>query len=341
MRITVLFLSVPFILGVLHSVGYEVPLVPIDSYGTAQTGPEGVVAIGAGRNGGNGSVAGIGSVSGNEALSGPARSIGPGYGEAEGPSGACGLVAPKPGVFDPGNPGLSFYPATDRRDANGVDEVAVIPPGTPGTWYIDTCYSNVTFPLPVFVPGVPGTPAPPPPPSPAQLAQIAYGEIRLPAPGLQLSPSTQANPAVPQIVGAPTWAWVPSSSWAALSATASAGPVVVTATASPAMIRLSYTDGGQTSTTVCRGPGTPYSDDLAGRESPAAPLSAASPDCGWTYRHPSARAPGGRVPVTGVVTYNVTWTVTGAPGGGDLGPLNSPPTTYSVPVSEIQVLNTR
>jgi len=287
---------------------------------------------------------------GSESASGSATPVatssgevdrGPGYGEGEGPSGPCGLVAPKPGVFDPGNPGLSFYPATDRRDANGIDEVAVIPPGTPGTWYIDTCYSNVTFPLPVFVPGVPGTPGPPPPPSPAQLAQIAYGEIRLPAPGLQLSPSTQANPSIPQIVGAPTWAWVPSSSWAPLSATASAGPVVVTATASPAMIRLSYTDGGQSSTTVCRGSGTPYSDDLAGRESPAAPLSAASPDCGWTYRHPSARAPGGRVPVTGVVTYNVTWTVTGAPGGGDLGPLNSPPITYSVPVSEIQVLNTR
>lgn len=255
---------------------------------------------------------------------------------------SCGLKAPPPGVFPSDLAGLSFDIGLTLQDPARSDDVSIIPAGAVGSWYIYSCNTpGDLLPLPVFVPGVPGTPGPPPPPSPAQLAQIAYGEIRLPAPGLQLSPSTQANPAIPQIVGAPTWAWVPSSSWAPLSATASAGPVVVTATASPAMIRLSYTDGGQTSTTGCRGPGTPYSDGLAGRESPAAPLSAASPDCGWTYRHPSARAPGGRVPVTGVVTYNVTWTVTGAPGGGDLGPLNSPPTTYSVPVSEIQVLNTR
>lgn len=172
------------------------------------------------------------------------------------------------------------------------------------------------------------------------MAQIAYGEIQLSAPGLQLSPSSEANPAIDQIVNAPTWAWVPAGSWQPLSATASAGPVVVTATASPSSINVTYGDGNETRTATCAGPGTPYSDQLANHEDPGAPLSAASPDCGWTYRHTSAGAPKGKEPVNAVVTYHVTWSVTGAPGGGDLGPLNSPPTIYNVPVAEIQVVNT-
>ncbi len=169
---------------------------------------------------------------------------------------------------------------------------------------------------------------------------MAYGEIQLTAPGLHLSPSSETNPAIDQIVNAPTWAWVPAGSWQPLSATAAAGPVVVTATASPSSINVTYGDGGGTQTVTCAGPGTPYSDQLANSEDPAAPLSAASPDCGWTYQHTSGSAPGGKEPVNAVVTYHVTWTVTGAVGGGDLGPLNSPPTIYDVPVAEIQVVNT-
>jgi hypothetical protein len=172
------------------------------------------------------------------------------------------------------------------------------------------------------------------------LAQIAFGEIQLTAPGLQLSPASETNPAIDQIVNAPTWAWMPAAGWQPLSATAAAGPVVVTATASPTGLNVTYGDGTETHTVTCNGPGTPYSDQLANQEDPSAPLSAASPDCGWTYQHTSADGPGGKEPVTATVTYHVTWTVTGAPGGGDLGPLNSPPTTYDVPVAEIQVLNT-
>ena len=229
---------------------------------------------------------------------------------------------------------------------DGLGTTTVIQQGTPGSWYLNNCNMTLGSPLAVFVPGSaapgggPAPPAAPPPPSPAQLAQIAYGEIQLTAPGLQLSPSSETNPAIDQIVNAPTWAWVPASSWQPLSATASAGPVVVTATASPESINLTYGDGGQTDTATCNGSGTPYSDQLANQEDPDAPLSAASPDCGWTYQHTSAAAPGGKEPVTGMVTYHVVWTVTGAPGGGDLGPLNSPPTTYNVPVAEIQVVNT-
>ncbi|MDQ6784421.1 MAG: hypothetical protein M3063_13470 [Actinomycetota bacterium] len=254
-------------------------------------------------------------------------------------------MAPAPSsVIAPGSAGLSFAPIPGQQGAASLGTISAIQPGTPGSWYLDSCNTTLNTPLTVFVPGAPGAPgaapAAPPPPSPAQLAQIAYGEIQLGAPGLQLSPSSQINPAIYQIVNAPTWAWVPSANWKPLSATASAGPVVVTATAIPSSITVTYGDGGATRTATCGGPGTPYSDQLAEREDPGAPLSAASPDCGWTYEHTSAGAPGGKEPVAGVVTYHVTWTVTGAPGGGDLGPLNSPATTYNVPVAEIQVVNT-
>lgn len=114
----------------------------------------------------------------------------------------------------------------------------------------------------------------------------------------------------------------------------------MTATATPETIDLTYTDGGRSQSTTCHGPGTPYSDALAGQEDPNAPLSAASPDCGWTYKDTSAGAAGELEPITGTVTYGVTWTVTGAVGGGDLGPLTSPATAYQVKVAEIQVVNT-
>lgn len=288
-------------------------------------------------------------VSAGNASSGSGGSGSGGNGSAAGPTPSCGLAPAPSNVIAPGSAGLSWAPIPGVQGAAGLGAITAIQQGTPGSWYLDSCNMTLGSPLAVFVPGsgatgggpAPGAPPPPPPPpSPAQLAQIAYGEIQLTAPGLQLSPSSQTNPAIDQIVNAPTWAWVPAGSWQPLTATAAAGPVVVTATATPSSLNVTYGDGSDTHTATCNGPGTPYSDQLANQEDPGAPLSAASPDCGWTYQHTSAGAPGGKEPVTGVVTYHVTWTVTGAPGGGDLGSLNSPPTAYDVPVAEIQVVNT-
>ncbi len=265
---------------------------------------------------------------------------------APAPTPACGLAPAPSNVIAPGSPGLSWATVPGAQGSESLGAITLIQPGTPGTWYLDSCNMVLGAPLSMFFPPAPagpggGAPAPaPPPPSPAQLAQLAYGEIQLTPPGLQLSPSSETNPAIDQIVNAPTWAWVPAGSWKPLSATAAAGPVMVTATATPSSINVTYGDGSGTQTASCAGPGTPYSDQLANHEDPGAPLSAASPDCGWTYQHTSAGAPGGKEPVMAVVTYQVAWTVTGAAGGGNLGPLNSPPTIYDVPVGEIQVVNT-
>lgn len=124
-----------------------------------------------------------------------------------------------------------------------------------------------------------------------------------------------------------------------MTATASAGPVVVTATATPTTMNLSYEDGSPATRSVtCGGPGTPWSEALARRENPDQPLQAQSPDCGWVYRNSSAWVPNEFEPITATVTYHVTWTVVGAPGGGDLGTLNSPVTTDLVKVGEIQAI---
>ncbi len=172
--------------------------------------------------------------------------------------------------------------------------------------------------------------------SPAQLAQIAQNQIQLVAPPLQLSPAVGVN----QIVHVPTWAWLPPADYAPLTATAAAGPVVVTATASPQSINITYTDGGPSKSVSCAGAGTPYSDALAAQLSPARPILAASPSCGWTFQNSSAGAPAEKDPVSATVTYGVTWTVTGAAGGGNLGALVSPPTAYAVQVAEVQAIIT-
>lgn len=302
--------------------------------------PTGTVNISA-SNIDNGGASQPGGLSGGAAS--PAGSSGTASSAPSAPSTpSCGLTPAPVNVLNPSLGGLAFSSSPGQGVAANAG-VAVIQPGTPGSWYLSYCNTSLPGPLPVFIPAGPGggAPAPaPPPPSPAQLAQIAYGEIQLTPPGLQLSPSSETNPAIDQIVNAPTWAWVPAGSWKPLSATAAAGPVVVTATATPSSINVTYGDGSGTQTASCVGPGTPYSDQLANHEDPGAPLSAASPDCGWTYQHVSAGAPGGKEPVNAVVTYQVAWTVTGAAGGGNLGPLNSPPTIYDVPVGEIQVVNT-
>jgi hypothetical protein len=62
------------------------------------------------------------------------------------------------------------------------------------------------------------------------------------------------------------------------------------------------------------------------------------PPCGYKYQLASANKPGGIFQVTATVHFIATWTVTGARGGKDLGPIDR---RVSVPVTvgEIEVLN--
>jgi len=195
------------------------------------------------------------------------------------------------------------------------------PAGATGTWYTTCTPGGVAFvPTGAQVQQVV---------SPRQLAAQALAEIHLPAPPVQLSP----GPPHMQIVRVPTWAWVGAEAWAPRSASATAGPVTVSATATPVSMGISYLDGSHGwGSVTCDGPGTPYSDALAQARHPELAVRATSPDCGWTYERSSASAPDESEPISAHVTYSVTSTI------GPLGTLDSPTTTVSVKVGEVQTL---
>jgi hypothetical protein len=58
------------------------------------------------------------------------------------------------------------------------------------------------------------------------------------------------------------------------------------------------------------------------------------------WQHSAAGSADQRLQVTGHVVYNLVWRVTGAPGGGPLGTLNSPTSTYRVTVGQIEAVIT-
>jgi hypothetical protein len=211
----------------------------------------------------------------------------------------------------------------------------LVAPGTPGTWVYQECsYANG------MLAGPPGTRffAPGQVVDPVQLMQEARNHLSLPAPQIQLSPPAGQW----QYVQMPTWAWVPKNTWAPLTASAAAGGVAVTVTATPVRLVFDYqiNGSGTKATATCNGPGTPYSEVLAATEDSANPIQAASPDCGWTWHQSSADTPDQKYAVTSHVAFHVTWAVTGAPGGGDLGALDGGATAIRVPVGEIQAVNT-
>jgi hypothetical protein len=214
-----------------------------------------------------------------------------------------------------------------------TDSGQVIPPGTPGTWYVCYVYNN-QLDLPGSVVFVPQGGAV----SPAQLLLTARNHLALPAPPIQMSPASDLW----QYVQMPTWAWVPNSAWVPQKTSLSAGPVTVTVIATPIRLVFNYqvSGNGTTAAATCKGPGTPFTDQLAISENPQQPVLAASPDCGWTWHQSSADSPDQKYAIRAHTVYHVVWTVQGAPGGGDLGELNGFDATARVTVGEIQALNT-
>lgn len=147
---------------------------------------------------------------------------------------------------------------------------------------------------------------------PGELAVAAEASLRLPAPVPATDPSSATA------VNLPTWLWVDGSLWHPRAATAAAGGVAATAVATPVSVTWSTGDGA---TVDCGGPGTAWTGDPA-----------ATSDCTHTYRRPAAA-----LTVQATVTWDVTWTAVGAPGGGSLPPLE---TTGRIPlgVREIETV---
>lgn len=160
---------------------------------------------------------------------------------------------------------------------------------------------------------------------PRALAEEAKKRLSLGSPAAVMAPPVGRD----QLVHEPTWLWVDRGSWQRRSATVGVPGVTVTAHADP--VRVLWDMGDGSPPVVC-GPGTPYDE--------AKPARGPSPDCGHTYRRASSGRPDGRYRVTVTVDWNVTWTVTGAPGGGDLG-LIRPSSVLAVRVVEAHAVNTR
>ena len=106
-----------------------------------------------------------------------------------------------------------------------------------------------------------------------------------------------------------------------MTASATAGPVTTTATATPEKV---VWDMGNGASVTCDGPGTPYNANDPN----------ATTDCSYTWPDP------GTFRVTATIYWTVTWTATGAPGGGDLGAHAGPAAGVTVHVEESQAINT-
>lgn len=178
--------------------------------------------------------------------------------------------------------------------------------GQKGAWYLMTCPDDIeagrsiatTTTTVVWLPAAPTATAAPP--APAVLAAEAAKNLKLAKPLIETNPA----PGQPQLVYVPMWSWLPSSVFAAASATASVPGESVTATATPVSVTWSWGDG---SSSTCTGPGTPYTST----DSP----TAASPTCGHTYTEASGS---GDYTVSATIGWTVTWA-----GGGQTGAFNN------------------
>jgi hypothetical protein len=158
------------------------------------------------------------------------------------------------------------------------------------------------------------------PADPQTLAQQAAAVLELPAPDVHM------NPAADQVVQLPVWLWIAADQWEPRRVSATAGPVTSTVTATPTRVTWDMGNGDQVE---CDGPGRPYQQRYA--QQPEAT------DCRYTYRLSSAGQPDEVYQVTTTVHWELTWTATGAAGGGNLGTVPMS-TTQPVRVTQIQAL---
>ena len=201
----------------------------------------------------------------------------------------------------------------------------------PGYWAIDECTGpNGPIPHPpvwivIAQPGTPATPggaavtAPPP----VVVAQQAEKQLDLPSITIDMAPP----PASPQLVNVSTWLWLDPTGWKPYTATAAIDGVAATAIATPEKVVWNMGDGN---TITCDGPGTPY--ELSEPN--------ATSHCTYTWTASSDAEPGGTYDVSATTVWQVTWTVAGAAGGGNLGLVAGPAAHVEVKVTESQAINT-
>ena len=161
-------------------------------------------------------------------------------------------------------------------------------------------------------------------PTPRVVAQQAIATMDLKAVRIGIAPKPDEDSI--GIVGMPVWMWASepdATTVGPVTASASAGGITVTATASLLKVTWSMGDGAKV---VCTTAGTPYMPEF-GKQS--------SPDCGHTYQKSSADQEDDRFSVTATSSWVVSWS-----GAGQTGTirLNGLTRTARVAVGEAQVL---
>ncbi len=200
---------------------------------------------------------------------------------------------------------------------------------TPGNWYSVTCVDSETGASTTQTEWIPDQPTPASPPvDPRSVALDAENSLRLPAPELYF------NPAFAGVVNLPTWLWIDPGIWHAYSVSASVGSVSATAVATPVSVQWTMGDGG---VVVCEGPGVPFDPYLAS--------SGQSTQCAYTYLRssegqpsPDGRPDDASFDVRATVTWAVSWSATGAAGGGSLPSLTTS-TTSAERVVQVESIN--
>ena len=226
-----------------------------------------------------------------------------------------GSSDPPPGKVNPNQP----YGCTYTAGGPSVTASLGVGGPQPGQWVFPVCAGpGVLNPMPPF--WVSG--AQPPAAGAVQLAPVVVAEqaakqLGLGSPTIEMAPPDGS----PQLVGVASWLWLGPGSWRTVTASATAGPVTTTATATPSKVVWDMGDGD---TVTCDGPGTPYS----------ASAPNATTDCSYTWGQ------AGTYQVTATLYWSVTWTATGAPGGGNLGLQAGPAAQVPVTVTESQAINT-
>lgn len=158
---------------------------------------------------------------------------------------------------------------------------------------------------------------------PAEIAMEALGYMPLPAPAITTSPPPQFD----SVVNVPVFLSVDPADWEPRSVTTGVPGVSVVVRAEPQRVEW---DMGTGDFVVCDGPGTPYDSSRSEADQVA--------DCTYTYRRTSAGQPNERFPVTATLVWRASWSVVGAPGGGDLGEVRRSSST-SLRVAQVQSLN--
>ncbi|MGO4459964.1 ATP/GTP-binding protein [Streptomyces sp. M-16] len=158
---------------------------------------------------------------------------------------------------------------------------------------------------------------------PAVVARQAVSKMRLRAPAIGITP----KPGGKGVVGMPVYMWTETGpeTYGPNVASASVGPVSVTATAKVSKIVWNMGDGH---TVTCTSAGTPYKPEYGKQP---------SPDCGHRYDKPSSTTSSGTYHVTATSTWSIDWQVTGGAQGGQLTEIRT--SAVDINVAEVQVLN--